>query len=349
MKSINLKGKKIRLFFHTDLDGTIAANLIQLFSGANIVEFMPCPYQSPPKPEKKDASVLDVFVDCRAKDFDEDIRIDHHSSGEDETYLAKEGIVVDGNFASAVSLVAKYLGIGVNPKILEEMDMMDSGQHAKSVFGKFTMDDNTIHKIIFDPKISKEDYNDFEKFKDKLLNFMVRGFSIESINSTQGYEQELEGKYSVVIEDIKKENKPLTKLIHSPTKGGFFKKVFTIFDSDFFENVLPYVNQHYEKEANENDLGVYVVVGFIARDYGYDDQLKKTATGEKVEKYQLFVKRSAKNTSIDIGALIQEAKGVTGITNGGGRDSVGGINTDDKAKAIKAINFIVEKIKENCP
>ena len=113
MKKLNLKGKHIRLYYHTDMDGTVAALLIKLFSGAVVVEYVPCPYQNFPKKEKL-PGVLDVFVDCRSKDRDEDIRIDHHGAGESKEYLAKKGIFVNTGFDSAVRWVAIVFGLNID-------------------------------------------------------------------------------------------------------------------------------------------------------------------------------------------------------------------------------------------
>ena len=98
MKKVNLKGKKIRLFFDSDLDGTIAASLIKLFSGAKIVAFVPA-HANFPKPAKLKDDVLDVFVDCRSKNRDEDVRIDHHASGEDKEYLSEVGSELSVTFS----------------------------------------------------------------------------------------------------------------------------------------------------------------------------------------------------------------------------------------------------------
>ncbi len=345
-----LRNKKIRLFFHTDLDGTISANLIQLFSGADIVKFVPCPFQNFPKSEKPEGIDLDVFVDCRSRNRDEDVRIDHHMSGEDEEYLKRENIIVDPSYKSAVSLVAHYLGIKINKQVLEEMDKADSGQ--KNVFSKFKMDNHTIHKILINDthKFKPRDYEDYEIFKDKLLNFMERGFAIEDLGDTPtGYEEKMEIEYKVVVEDIKKEGKPLIKVIHSPTSEGIFlEKVFKITDNDFFGHILPYVNQHYEKECEKTGIGAYVIVGFRARNYEFDEKLIKVVKDNHPEPYQLFVKRSGVNANLNIGNIITEVKNKVGITNGGGRDSVGGINTSDKKKAIQALRLITQIIKEKC-
>jgi len=350
MGKINLHGRNIRLFFHTDLDGTISASLILLFSGAHIVKFVACPFQNYPKPAKPSPEILDVFVDCRSRNRDEDIRIDHHASGEDAEYLKKEGIILDTNFKSAVSLVAHCLGINVNKQILQEMDNIDS-KSGPTVFSRFAMDERTIHKILINPGFSTEEYQDYEKFKDKLLSFMVKGFAIEDLKDTpKGYEQKMEKRFKVVVEDIKKPSAPLIKLIHTPTHEGIFlEHVFKMTDSDFFGHVLPFVNQHYERESTNENLGIYLVIGFRARNYEFDPKLINIVKDDHPEPFQLFVKRSARNTSIDIGKLIQEAKSHTGITNGGGRADVGGINTNDKSKAIAALRFIVDFIRKNAP
>ncbi|MBN2112327.1 hypothetical protein JW707_04495 [Candidatus Woesearchaeota archaeon] len=349
MGKINLRGKKIRLFFHTDLDGAISANLIQLFSGAHIVSFVPCPFQNYPKPDKTSPDVLDVFVDCRSRDRNEDVRIDHHASGEDEEYLKRKGVLLDVSFKSAVSLVAHYLGVSVDKQILEEMDKVDSG--VKNVFSKFTQDEHTIHKILFSPALNESDYKNYEQFKDKLLGFMVKGFAVEDLTETpKGYEQKMEAKFRIVVEDIKKPNAPLIKLVHSPAhEGVFLEHIFTITDSDFFGHVLPYAQQHYYQESNKGSLGVYVVVGFRARNYEFDEQCMQIVKDSHPEPFQIFVSRSQANTTINIGNLIQEAKKITGIANGGGRDTVGGMNTNDKNKAIAALRFIIQFIEKNAP
>jgi hypothetical protein len=347
MKKINLNGQNIRLFFDRDLDGVVAASLIVHYSGANIVKLVPAHahYRKPPKEE----GILDVFVDCRSANRDEDIRIDHHASGEDKQYLEKEGIIVDPTFDSAVSLVAKFLRIKVNKKILNEMDKSDSGK--KNTFSKFKFGNNTIHKLLLNPGLTKEDFNDFEIFKDKVLGFMERGFAVEDLKSLSKYEQMLEIKYRVVIDEIKKsEQSPLVKFVHSPVREGLFaEKIFKLSGEDFFGKVLPYVNQHYEVEAGKDKLGVYVAVGFRRVNEEFDDKLRKIYLDNHPEPYQIFVKRSASNTTIDISQLIQRAKSYSGISNGGGRADVGGLNSSNKRKAIKALRFINKEIKKLVP
>tara|TARA_Y100000310_G_C20655540_1_gene801782 strand:+ start:839 stop:1882 length:1044 start_codon:yes stop_codon:yes gene_type:complete len=347
MKRINLQGQNIRLFFDRDLDGVVAASLIIHYSGANIVKLVPAHahYRKPAKEE----GVLDVFVDCRSANRDEDIRIDHHASGEEKEYLNREGILVDASFDSAVSLVAKFLGIKVNRRILQEMDKADSGK--QNAFSKFKFGDNTIHHLMLKPGLSKDDFTNFEIFKDKVLGFMEKGFAVEDLRSLSKYEQMLEVKYRVVIDEIKKlEQSPLVKFVHSPVKEGLFKEnIFKLSGGDFFGKVLPYVNQHYEVEASKDKLGVYVAVGFRRVNEEFDDQLKKIYVDNHPEPYQIFVKRSASNTTIDISQLIQKAKTHSGIVNGGGRADVGGLNSSNKRKAIKALRLIIREIKRLVP
>ena len=347
MKRIQLQGQNIRLFFDRDLDGVVAASLIVHYSGANIVKLVPAHahYRKPPKEE----GILDVFVDCRSANRDEDIRIDHHASGEEKQYLEKEGILVDPSFDSAVSLVAKFLGIRVDNRILKEMDKSDSGK--QNAFSKFKFGDKTIHHLLLKPGLSKDDFNDFEVFKDKVLGFMEKGFAVEDLKSLSKYEQMLEVKYRIVIDEIKKsEESPLIKFVHSPVREGLFtEKIFKLSGEDFFGKVLPYVNQHYEVEAGKGKLGVYLVVGFRRVNEDFDNQLRKIYVDNHPEPYQIFVKRSASNTTIDIGELIQRAKSYSGITNGGGRSDVGGLNSSNKRKAIKALRLIISDIKRLVP
>ena len=322
----------------------VAASLLIHYSGANIKQLLPA-HAHFPKPHSE-AGILDVFVDCRSKNRDEDIRIDHHASGEEKGYLAREGILVDPSFSSAVSLVATFLGIKVDNHILLEMDKADSGK--PNVFSKFQFGDRTIYKLLIKPGLTKEDFNDFEVFKDKVLGFMEKGFAVEDIRNLNAYEQMLEVKYNVVIDEIKKSaESPLIKFIHSPVREGLFReKIFTLSGEDFFGKVLPYVNQHYEVESAKNNLVIYVVVGFRRVNEEFDTQLIKIYRDNHPEPYQLFVKRSASNTTINIGELIQRAKAYSGIINGGGRDDVGGLNTSNKSKAIKALRFIISEIKK---
>jgi hypothetical protein len=343
MKKIDLVGKDIRLFFDKDLDGAIAASLIIHYSGANIVKMIPA-HAHFMKPDKIEG-VLDVFVDCRSAHRDEDIRIDHHQSGETKKYLDKSGILVDASYDSAVSLVADFLGIKVNKRILSEMDKADSGR--SNAFSKFKLGDKTFHHILIKPGILKEDFKNFEIFKDKLLGFMEKGFAVEDLKSLTKYEQMLEVKYGVIIEEIKKSpDAPLVKLIHSPIRESIFReKIFKITSSNFFGNVLPYVNQHYEVEAAKSNLGIYVVVGFRRYNEKYDHQLIKIYSDNHREPYQIYVDRSASNTTIDIGDLINKAKKYAQISNGGGRSDVGGLNSSSKKKAIKALRYIIREIK----
>jgi hypothetical protein len=348
MKKIDLNNKKIRLFFHDDLDGTISASIIQHYSGAIIVKYIPCSSQNIKKPEKK-LNVLDVFVDCRSRDKDENIRIDHHNSGEDNKYLKKDGIIVKTSYKSAVSLVVEVLNLNINKDIIKEMDKADSGK--ENIFSKFKFDKNTIYKILFNPGLKKNDFQNYENFKDKLLNFMIEGFAIEKIKDTPNkYEQKLERKYKIKIEDIKKQNKNLIKLIHNKTTQGFiFEQIFTIKDSDFYNHILPFIKQHYYEESKKNNIGIYVIIAFKARNHRYDKNCKKITKDNHFEPYQIFISRSEKNTNINIGDLINKVKEKTGITNGGGRNDVGGLNTNDKNKAIHALKLLVKYIKIYCP
>lgn len=350
MSKLRIKGKAIRLFFHMDLDGVISANLIQLFSGAKIVQSIPCSHSEyRGNLDKSNPEILNVFVDCRSTNRDEDIRIDHHAAGEDAAYLKRESIILDSGYKSAVSLVAHHLGCHVDKQILQEMDRADSGQ--PNVFSKFIFGDKTMYEILHSPGLHPDDYKNYEQFKDKLLGFMVKGFAIEDLKDTpEGYERKMEAKFKVVVEDIKKRNAPLIKLVHSPThEGVFLKHVFKMTDAEFFGHILPYINQHYEVESAKEHLGIYVVVGFMARNFEFDEKCRKVIKNDHPEPFQIFVKRSAHNTSIDIGTLIQGVKEHTGINNGGGRDSVGGINTADKGKAVAALRFITDFIRKNAP
>ncbi len=349
MSKIELKGKKIRLFFHTDLDGVISTNLIQLFSGATIVQYVPCSYSEyRGNLDKSNPAILNVFVDCRSANRDEDIRIDHHASGEEATYLKREGILLQPNYRSAVSLVAHNFSIHIPKQILEEMDKADSGE--PNIFSKFIFGDKTMYKILFRPGLKSDDYRDYEQFKDKLLGFMVRGFAIEDIQDTpKGYERKMEKRFKVVVEEIKRPGAPLIKLVHSPTDEGIFlEHVFKMTDAEFFGHVLPFVQQHYYIESTKDKIGIYVVVGFTAHNYEFDDKCRKILKGHP-EPFQIFVSRSNQNATINIGSLIQEVKKHTGIANGGGRDSVGGMNTNDKSKAVAALRFITEFIRKNLP
>jgi len=350
VKAISLAGKRIRLFFHTDLDGVIAADLIKLFSGANISELVPCPRQNFKKPPKKDSNVTDVFVDCRAQDKDEDIRIDHHAAGEDEAYLKKESIIVDAKYQSAVTLVADVLGIQdkVIKQVLDEMDKVDSGK--PNIFAKFATDNTSFTKILFNPGFSAADYLDFEQFKDKLLGCMVKGFAIEDIKELSAYEKEMVQKYKVIIEEIKKAGAPLVKFVHTPVEEGtFLESVFKMTDSDFFGKVNPYVRQHYFEESKKSNMCIYVVAGFRAYNFEFNETCTQIMKDTHPEPYQIFVSRGPGNGSINIGKLIQDVKQKTGIKNGGGRDDVGGINTADKNAAITALGLIIDYIRNNAP
>ncbi len=348
MGKINLAGKKIRLFFDQDLDGAVGASLISLFSGATVVKYIPA-FAGFPKPEKMASDILDVFVDCRARNRDEDIRIDHHGSNEEKSYLEREGILVDTSFSSAVSLVAKYLEIKVHPQILAELDKADSGK--KNVFTKFMIGNETFHKILINPGLEPKDYDNYELFKDKILSFMEKGFAIEDLEDTPfGYEQQIRKKLKVVVEDVKKKRKPLIKLVHTPTTSSLFvRNLFKMTDTDFYNKVLPYARQHYYEESIKGKMGVYVIIGFRRMNSKYDNILKKVITNDHPEPFQIFVSRSGSVTTINLGQLIQSVKEQTGITNGGGRDDVGGLNTNDRKKAIRALRLITDAIREQCP
>lgn len=222
MTKLYLAGKKIRLYFHTDLDGAIGANLIYLFSGAKIVKFVPSPFSEYRGKLDKTHGILNVFVDCRSANRDEDIRIDHHLSGEDEAYLKREGIFLWPNYQSVVSLIVHLLGIKINKQIIDELDKADSGKQC--IFSKFDMGSHTINKILIDPGLKKEDYQNFEQFEDKIINWMEKGFAIEDLKDTpKGYEKKLEKKFGVIIEDIKKTGVNLIKIVHTPTHSSFLR------------------------------------------------------------------------------------------------------------------------------
>ena len=98
--------------------------------------------------------------------------------------------------------------------------------------------------LLLKPGLSKDDFNDFEVFKDKVLGYMKKGFAVEDLRNLSKYEQMLEVKYRIVIDEIKKsEQSPLVKFIHSPVREGLFtEKIFKLSGEDFFGKVLPYVN-----------------------------------------------------------------------------------------------------------
>jgi len=348
-KHIDLGGKRIRLFFHTDLDGTIAASLISLFSGATVERYMPCPMQNAPKPPKDHPDTLDVFVDCRSRDRDEDIRIDHHASNEPAEYLAKSTIIVDTRYESAVSLLNHYLGLSVHRWIIEEMDKYDSGK--KNIFSALDEADDMIQQLLKSPGLEPDDYRIAERFKYKVMNAMAPGFRVEDItDATDDYERELELKYGVVIEDIKKEGKPLMKIVHTPVvEGRFREKVFTMTGAQFDKYILSYIIQHYYEVSKRTGIAIYVLVGFYKMNQEYNEALVRLTNDTAKEPFQVFAARSQTNATLNIGTLINEAKQVTGIANGGGRDTVGALNTANKDQAIRAINYIVTAMKERGP
>jgi hypothetical protein len=350
MKRINLQGQKIRLFFHTDMDGTVAANLIQLHSGAKIVQLVPCQHSEYRGKLEREGGILNVFVDCRSTNRDEDVRIDHHESGEDKEYLARETVILEPSYKSAASLVAKVFNVKVEKQVLKELDKADSADPT-CVFSRFIFGRNTMYKILSKPGLRDRHYQDYELFKDTILGFMEKGFAIEDIDDTpEGYEKKLEKKFKVVIEDIKKPDAPLVKFVHSPTTEGLFREhVFKLTDSDFFSKVQPYVKQHYYAESQKGNLGIYVAVGFRARNHGYDAQAREVAKDDHPEPYQIFVSRGEQHASLNIGTIIQDAKKHADIQNGGGRDDVGGLNSSDKRKAIKALSYIIKRIRKDCP
>lgn len=119
--------------------------------------------------------------------------------------------------------------------------------------------------------------------------------------------------------------------------------------AEFDHHVLRYVMQHYYAESEKDKIGIYTVVGFRKMNEEFNEFLVKLENDTNPEPYQIFVARSHDYTTINIGNLVQEAKKITGIANGGGRDSVGGMNTNNKKKAIAALKFIIDYIRQNAP
>ncbi|MBU1976014.1 MAG: hypothetical protein KKG59_06440 [Nanoarchaeota archaeon] len=333
MTRIDLQGKKIRLFFHSDLDGYISASLVQLFSGAIIMQYLPVGPQMP-KPPKQDPDVLDVFVDTMSKGRDEDVRIDHHYTGEDDAYLKRDGIVIDTNRKSCVSLVAECLGISaIDPKIVAALDASDSGQTGP--FAKFKTNQETWKKILnigydeygFEP----EDYASFEVFSKKFSQYMEKGFDAGTLVSQEAYKATLTRKFG--IEFVTKGN---LLIIHSP-----FDQI-SMTDSEFYSEVNPYIKQYLNEKAKRDGVEVYVVVAFFNR-------------SEK--KYVLFVAGSPHNrwqypVYVDgENDLLGKAKKVTGVTNMGGREGVGGItferNDEQRDLAFKSVIIIVNFLKND--
>ncbi|MGV8172411.1 MAG: hypothetical protein ACP5OA_06995 [Candidatus Woesearchaeota archaeon] len=342
MKSIDLKGKSIRLYYHCDMDGTIAAALIKLFSDAKIVEYIPCPYQNFQKLEEK-KGILDVFVDCRAKDRNEDIRIDHHGSGEKADYLQKENIIVDTRFDSAVRLVALVLNINskmtIDENILRQMDKVDSGRI--TIFADYKLKSDTFINVL--NNIAPKHFVDWEIFKEFILEYMEAGIHKENVEDKNSREQILQEKYGLEIDDIKKTpHSPLTKIFYTPANDGhiFFHKLFKMEGSEFFRDINDYIKREYNENAGKKGIAVYVIVGFLSKT-GRDGK-------ENPEPYEIFVSRGPYNTDINIGQLILQAKALTKITNGGGRSDVGGMNAANKESAIKALQYIYDAIKRNC-
>ncbi|MCK4589344.1 MAG: hypothetical protein KAT77_02800 [Nanoarchaeota archaeon] len=311
-----LNKAKIRLYYHTDMDGTVAALLIKLFSGAEIVEFVPCPFQNFPRKEPLKDS-FDVFVDCRPKEQGKDIiRIDHHFAGESKEYLAVPSILVDTRFESAVTLVAIVFGLSFEEVFLRTMDKSDSGR--KNAFSGFKFKDDTLNRVL--NEITAEDLKDFAIFRDKVISFMEKGFAVEKVEDKSKKEQELGVKYGLVIENIKKTPRsPLTKIFHTPTHEGFFaKKIFKMTPGDFFGNINNYVKENYSETSGKTGIATYLAVGYYN---------KKLRSGEDhPEPYELFVSRSQYNANLNIGEIIERAKIIAKISNGGGRPGVGGIN-----------------------
>lgn len=349
MAKLSLQGKKIRLYFHSDMDGTVAALLIKLFSGSEIIEFVPCPYQNFPKKEPV-SGVLDVFVDCRSqKDFKkkpwdkqtwEDIRIDHHGAGEPKEYLAKEGIILKTNYDSAVRLVADVLGISIDKTILRQMDKADSGRvHA---FFDFKLKDDTFINLIKNGAV--KDFKEWESFQRFVLSYMGEGIHVDKDIDKNGKEQEMKQKYGIDILELKKTDRsPLIKIFYTHHKAEhfFFHRLFSsMTKTDFFKEVNSYIKRFYHEATGSCNMGVYVVAGFLApQDWKGQDN---------PEPFEIFVSRSPFHTTLDIGKIIQQAKAIAKIANGGGRPDVGGMNTSDREKAIKALDYIFQAIVRNC-
>lgn len=344
MKKIDIRGKRVRIFFHTDLDGVVGAIMLKFFCGVDVVKLVPA-YPNYPKPESL-PGVLDVFVDCRARDKDEDIRIDHHTSKDDnKEYLEREGIIVEPKFKSIPSLIAKLFNLNINPKILKLTDDMDSGR--KNILSTRKISNSTLYKLFFKPGLKISDFENYDTFLDKLYAAMPKGGVIhEEIKDLDAHEKFLKKKFGVVFEEVPGKS---TKIVYTPVKEGFFReKVFKMNGAEFDEHILSYLINRLYIEAKKAGIVIYTVCGFRKLNERYDDKLIKIEEDTNQEPYQIFAARS-ENATINIGELIQAAKDHTGITNGGGREFVGGMNTSDKKKAIKALRFMVKHITKHCP
>ncbi|MFC1774766.1 hypothetical protein ACFLZN_00440 [Nanoarchaeota archaeon] len=332
MTKINLKGKYIRLYYDSDLDGAITALLVKVFSGAKIVEYVPCSAGTQRK--RKLAGVTDVFVDCRPANADSDIiRIDHHFGDYDTgEYLKNENIIVVDS-PSAVRVAAIVFGAKINERILEEMDKVDAGKtHA---FIRFTMLDDTLTKIVKNG--TKRHFEDWETFRAFILQHMGEGMDMPGLADESVLEQLLQTKYGIKLEEIKKRGKPLVKILYTPVNG---KKTFTLPAAEFFGPINNGIIKGYREKLQAEGVICYVVVGFYSA--------TNRDGSENTAPYQVFVSRTPESKGVHLGNAITQIVGACRQTNGGGHPSgeVAGSNSETLNEAKKVLAFLSEKIQK---
>lgn len=111
--------KPVRVYYDNDADGIFSALIFKYYSGADVISMTPV---NPGFELQKEGDVTYVVLDARSKDGNEDLRIDHHEGG-----IIKESDIVDTSVPSCAGLVSRLFEAPIDPKVLHEMDSLDSG------------------------------------------------------------------------------------------------------------------------------------------------------------------------------------------------------------------------------
>jgi len=310
---------------------------------------------------KKLEGVLDVFIDTRARLYNEDIRIDHHGSGEPKTYRNKRGIILEdsGKYASCVGLIRdvffdSLFNHPVDEKIIDEANKADAGDRT-AVFSQFRPNVEVVKRIFQEKEyaITVDAVKDFNLFISKL----ERAFGVTKIERTDVQKQATSVGMHVV-------SGPGFNLIVDKEGKSLESK-----DSDWFRIVFGELKA--KCDYSSKDLKVYIVGGFQASANHYINEKGEIKKEKHAEPYQVFISHNGVS-KIDIGSdahgeILQPLKEeiITRFqpeykayleqlkkagykaeqrnklaVNGGGRDSVGGLNFHDKKIAQYALAYV---------
>ena len=145
--------KPVRLYYDSDADGLFSAFIFKYYSGANVISMTPV---SAGFDLRKEGKVLSVVVDARSKAGNEDLRIDHHEGG-----IVKSSDIIDTSAPSCAGLIAGIFDAALDPKVLQEMNSLDSGK--PTVYNW----EQAEKKISFIPQAALENWEEFEKVMEK--------------------------------------------------------------------------------------------------------------------------------------------------------------------------------------